>query len=793
MDMKKRILLSMILLALCLIQASADTYYFKILLTNENGQPGEWSDYIKVDAVPDGVDVNGQPKYKYPNGLGTLLNGGTVKNEEGNKEYTLPKKDDKVDLDKIWGIEFANGKGRYNNAQENIMEGNDYEAWKKIRSRIKYLRLRYYIRDTYNDNSYLADMFNVEELELPKDGMKVGNEDNDGQYYFASAHNLKKITISIDGNDDPVDITETNKPLLNIVGKYMFANCWNLSPKYINRLIEGVTEIKNNAFFVNDNDRDKPSDKTKMAIEIPSSVTKIGDQAFLNRLKDTGLNILGNGSLNIGIEAFKACDELAKIQTPDNRVLRISKNAFMLCKQLNAFENIDKAKITSLGEGVFRDCQSMTSKFVNDVLQNYANNGGTEIPAYLFSGCNGDDGHSSFTQLDIPASFTQIDNGAFANNPDVTKITVHSGEQINAQSYGGEDGIFYRMEPNKVQVVFEGEADVHYKVYRENIKVGGEDKGPNAFMDLLTKTLNENDDDYQVVAQRHADVRLTRTFKAGWNTLVLPFGARDEVGKCARIFQKALNASNDGNFMIAAYRGLAKNGAHPDNSTFYFLKYADYDKNPVDEFEPLLVRMTQTDIDNANVNGGVYTFKDVELNYDGDIPDGYGGKIYKEYTAKEAKERMGLRDTGGYFDGNYDHDKNDKFKKCTYKDFYFTGTLYKQDTDKNSAFIAPGDYIIQNNTFVKCLADKKYRLKGFRGYFKQQPSSTLSAKGNIGICLVDRNGVVSSIHQVDGTSLTSASVAPAAVYNLSGQQVGNSLSTLAKGVYIVNGKKFVKK
>ncbi len=800
MDMKKRILLSMILLALCLIQASADSYYFRIQLSNADGTPGAWSNYIKVDAVPDGVDVNGQPKYKYPNGLGTLLNGGTVKdNENPEHSYTLPKKADnneEVNLDRIYGIEFANGKGRYNNAQENIMEGNDYEAWKKIRSRIKYLRLRYYIRDTYNDNSYLADMFNVEELELPKDGMKVGNEDNDGQYYFASAHNLKKITIwngakAVDITDNTDDVVKKKK-LLNIVGKYMFANCWNLSPKYINRLIEGVTEIKNNAFFVNDNDRDKPSDKTKMAIEIPSSVTKIGDQAFLNRLKDTGLNILGNGSLDIGIEAFKACDELAKIQTLDNRVLRISKNAFMLCKQLNAFENINNAKITSLGEGVFRDCQSMTSKFVNDVLQNYANNGGTEIPAYLFSGCNGDDGHSSFTQLDIPASFTQIDKGAFANNPDVRKITVHSGEQINARSYGGENGIFYRMEPNKVQVVFEGKADNNYKVYRENIKVGGEDMGKNAFMHLLTKTLDENATDYDVVAQRHADVRLTRTFKEGWNTLVLPFGARhgngreDGAGDCAHIFQKALNASNDGNFMIAAYRGLAKNDAHPDNSTFYFLKYANYD-DPIDEFEPLLIRMTQKDIDNANVNGGVYTFKDVELNYDGDNN--------RLYTADEVIARMGKKEDGKYFDGSYDHEANDKFRKCTYKDFYFTGTLYKQTgiATEGSAFIAPGDYIIQNNTFVKCLADRKYGFKGFRGYFKQKPSSSSSAKGNIGISLVDRNGVVSSIHQVDGTSLTPASVAPAAVYNLSGQQVGNSLSTLAKGVYIVNGKKFVKK
>lgn len=56
--MKKNILLSMILLALCLIQASADDYYFKIQLSNENGQPGEWSNYIKVDAVYQG-EVNG--------------------------------------------------------------------------------------------------------------------------------------------------------------------------------------------------------------------------------------------------------------------------------------------------------------------------------------------------------------------------------------------------------------------------------------------------------------------------------------------------------------------------------------------------------------------------------------------------------------------------------------------------------------------------------------------------------------------------------------------------------------
>lgn len=795
MDMKK-ILLSMILLALCLIQASADDYYYKIKLYND-----EWSGYIKV-SYDDQLKV-------YKNGLSLLIDGKTVKDD--SRDFTLPKKGNDVDLDRIEGIVLANGQGRFKNGQFNILEGVEYKAWEKIREHIKYLELREYKRDTYTDKGYFMDMFKVEKLELPKDGMTVGNGDDNCQYYFANARKLKEITIW-NGDDKtglPVDITDDavkDKVLLNRVGEYMFANCWDLSPKYINRLLKDVEEIKRNAFFTNDGDRDKLA-YNKMAIEIPNSVKKIGYQAFYNRVNVTGLNIQGNGELVIDSEAFKNCDELAKISlTQDNKELRIYDNAFRGCKQLNVFENMDKAKITHLGEGVFRDCRSMTNEFVNDVLKNYAANGGTkiQIPAYLFSGCNGKDGHDgsdanknvcTFTKLDIPDSFTQIDRGAFADNPNVTKITVHRGEQINAQTYDGKDGIFYGMDPNKVQVEFQGDAETKYTVYRDNINVGGEDKGKNAFMYLLTKTLDENDEDYTVVAQRHADVLLKRTFKAGWNTLVLPFGARDVEGKCARIFQKALNASNDGNFMIAAYRGLAKNEAQPDNSTFYFLQYTDYDKNPLDEFEPLLIRMTQKDIDNANANGGVYTFEDVELNYDGDFDDGNGGKIFQEYTAEGAKERMGKKHTGEYFDGSYDQNANDKFMKCTYDDFYFTGTLYKQQgtASEGSAFIAPGDYIIQNNTFVKCLAGKKYGLKGFRGYFKQKPASTSHAKGNIGISLVDRNGVVSSIHQVDGTSLTPASVAPAAVYNLSGQKVGNSLSTLAKGVYIVNGKKFVKK
>jgi hypothetical protein len=342
MDMRKKILLSMILLALCLIQASADNYYFKIRLYNANGTLEGWSSYIEVAAY------DSRWQKDWVNGLRDLIDGKTVKDEPG-VEYTLPKKaNNTVDLDRIYGIVFANGKGRGKNDQLNIMEGDEYEAWKQIRTHIKYLELREYKRDTYTDNAYFMDMFNVEELELPKDGMTVGNGDNDCQYYFANAGKLKKILIYVNETIDKVDITDDrvkDKFLLNRVGKFMFANCYGLSTKYINRLIKNVTEIKDNAFFADDGNRGKFSDEAdnKMAIEIPSSVTKIGSQAFYNRVKVTGLNIHGNGGLEIGFEAFRGCDELANITldniTQDKKELKIYKNAFRGCKQLNAFKH----------------------------------------------------------------------------------------------------------------------------------------------------------------------------------------------------------------------------------------------------------------------------------------------------------------------------------------------------------------------------------------------------------------------------------------------------------------------
>lgn len=629
---------------------------------------------------------------------------------------------------------------------------------------------------------------------------------------FQNCKNLQKVDLS---NMTEIGkwafnncaLTEISIPAsVTIIREEAFKNCSALKTL---EFVAGTTELvlKEEAFFGCGN-MDLANDGV-----LPSRIISIANSTFTGcgitkltlpqndkltgvsrKLDFNGVPTENMGALGYG--AFFGCSKLTDLIIPANvtvinevvfqdcnlqnvtfkdatKITEIQKYAFTNNENLTglfADKHFDNLK--TIGEGAFQNCFKLTDADFKNLTKNV-----TRIERQTFRNC-----HDGLKTIDIHSGITFIGDGAFADNPYVTKIIVHSGTQIDARTYNGNQGIFYGMDPNKVQVEFQGDAETHYKVYRDNINVGGEDKGKNAFMFLLTKTLDENANDYQVVAQRHADVLLKRTFKAGWNTLVLPFGARNIEGKtvkCARIYQKALNASDDEGFMIAAYRGLAKNEAQPDNSTFYFRQYANYDKDALDEFEPLLVKMVQSDIDNA---AGVYTFEDVELNYDADIKT--------SYTAEEAKQRMGMKENGEKFTGNIDHDLNDKFKKCSYDDFYFTGTLHLQqgNATAGSAFIAPGDYIIQNNTFVKCLEGRKYGLKGFRGYFKQLPSSTSSAKGNIGICLVDRNGVVSSIHQVDGVSLH---VAPSAIYNLHGQQVGKDLSKLAKGIYIVNGKKLV--
>ena len=809
----------MILLALCLIQASAADYYFKIRLYNDKNELEDWSNYIKVS-------YDNQNKV-YVNGLGDLIAGKPV--TDGSKEYKLPNNaKNEVDLDKIWGIEFANENGK------GIMEGAEYKtAWKEIHTHIKYLGLRDYIRDTYTNDGYFVDMFKLEELELPKGGMKVGNGDKDCNMYFANAGNLKRITIWSEEKGDSVDITDDavkDKFLLDRVGKFMFSNCYGLSTKYINRLIKDVKEIKDNAFYADEGNRKYFSDEAdnNIPIEIPSTVTKIGNQAFYNRLKVTGLNIHGNGCLEIGSEAFRQCDELATITldniTQDKKELKIYKNAFMRCKQLNAFENMNNANITYLETGVFGDCRSMTNKFVNDVLQNYANNKGTKIPAYLFFGCNGQDGHDgseanknkcSFTDLNIPAQFIEIGDGAFASTGDaVIKLkTITVNRKTAPLCLCGETDkyvtitnkrVFDGLDPNMTTVIFANDADSWYENEKPDETTGFLTymNDNSEFQRLLTKDLYSDKAEYINVPQQHAIVRLHRTLKVGWNTICLPFGVNNRYGSMwgdayktkqahnARIIVNGLTNNDSGadsnNFTMGVYRGYWKEG-----KTFMFLHYTNFNDYPLDLCETFLVKMREKDINESN---GIYTFRNVDLNYSWSA-NGASGNDGDWKSEIFSADKMSAKD----FNGEVNTDAIPFKDKASYDEYVLRGSLVQcTGTVGNSqGRITTDDYFFQQsqNGTMKLYpytADKKYGIRGFSGWFHKNDNSNSKAS-ELSLSLFDDSSItpIETVKEDDLNRDTSGKV-----YSISGVLMKNNaadLNNLPKGIYVVNGKKYVVK
>lgn len=628
--------------------------------------------------------------------------------------------------------------------------------------------------------------------------------------------------------------------MLNRVGIKMFANCFDLSTKYINRLIRNVTEIKANAFYADDGNRGKfPDDADhKMAIVIPSSVTKIGDHAFYNRVKVTGLTIQGNSSLEIGSEAFRECDELAKITldniTQDKKELKIYKNAFMRCKQLNAFENMNTAKITYLGTGVFGDCRSMTSDFVNNVLQNYAEHGKngenkvTKIPAYLFFGCNGQDGHDgtdsnkhkcAFTDLNIPAQFSEIGDGAFASQNDakikLKTITVNRATAPTCldnsgptKDHAGDEyanitnkKVFDGVDPNITTVIF---ADNVQALYEENATTGVKTgfvsymTDNSEFQRLLTKDIYSNHTEYINVPQQHAIVRLHRTLKEGWNTICLPFGVnyryctlwgedyKAKQAYNASIIVNGLTHSTgvtSDDFTMGVYRGYWRDG-----KTFMFLHYTNFKDYPLDFCETFLVKMRKQDI----AEDGIYTFTNVDLNYrwhaDGASGNEGNWTLVKAYSANEMLGQV--KD----FNGEVNTDAKPFQGKASYDDYVLKGSLVQRTgtVGDSKVGITTDDYFFQQsqNGTMKLYPYKTgntYGIRGFSGWFHKKESSPLNAH-ELSLSLFD-DGSITPIETVKVDDLNRDTSGK--VYSISGVLMKNNaadLNNLPKGIYVVNGK-----
>ena len=158
------------------------------------------------------------------------------------------------------------------------------------------------------------------------------------------------------------------------------------------------------------------------AIDIPDSVTSIGEGAFENCKKLVKVTI-PNSVTSIGPAAFCNCENLTEITVPDSAAY-IGEHAFWGTPWFAAKreENplvivsgivIDGTTctgsvvipdgVTGIGGFAFADCESITEVTISD--------GVTNVRQYAFSDCE------NLTKITIPDSLTSVEIGAFWRTP----------------------------------------------------------------------------------------------------------------------------------------------------------------------------------------------------------------------------------------------------------------------------------------------------------------------------------------------------------------------------------------
>lgn len=178
-----------------------------------------------------------------------------------------------------------------------------------------------------------------------------------------------------------------------------------------------------------------------MAIEIPTSVTRIGDGAFDNctSLKNVAIP---KGITSIGDGTFINCISMTSVTIPEG-VTSIGNGAFYGCKNLT--EIVIPEGVTQIGNTTFRDCTGLKSITIPGSV--------TSIGDYAFYGC------TVLNDVMIPYGVTSIGYAAFCNCTGLKSIVIPA----SVSSFG--DYVFYECNQLASVTIPEGTTSIGYAAF----------------------------------------------------------------------------------------------------------------------------------------------------------------------------------------------------------------------------------------------------------------------------------------------------------------------------------------
>lgn len=161
-------------------------------------------------------------------------------------------------------------------------------------------------------------------------------------------------------------------------------------------------------------------------VEIPDTVTAIGDEAFLNN--KTMIHVLIPDSVtSIGESAFEGCTSLLSVSIPDS-VEFIGNSAFEGCTSLGYAHLPNNVKYTVIGSNLFRECSVLKEIELPDSI--------IKIGARAFEECH------LLEQVSFNEKITLIDYEAFKDCESITDLVLPQYvTELEWESFAGCDGI----------------------------------------------------------------------------------------------------------------------------------------------------------------------------------------------------------------------------------------------------------------------------------------------------------------------------------------------------------------